>query len=115
MGVNVRIVPEGAGQPATSLLESGAADTVEPAHLLDRLRPALSARIDQARADFPATLSDWLDRAEGLGREVEAGPPEARQTGIFEGLAEDGGLILRLHDGTRKTIRAGDVQLVKEA
>lgn len=114
MGLNVRFVPEGTGQAATCLRDLGAVDALMPEHLVDDLRTALAFRVGQARERFDQTRSDWVARAEGLGRTVEAGPANARQTGEFIGLAEDGGLQIRLPDGGVTTIRAGDVDLVRK-
>lgn len=114
MGINVKFAPDAAGQPATCLHDQGAAPALEPDHVLAELRPALARRLDQARQDFGALLDDWLKHADGLGQSIEAGPVTARVRGTFEGLEADGGLILRLPDGQRRTIRAGDVELVRQ-
>jgi BirA family biotin operon repressor/biotin-[acetyl-CoA-carboxylase] ligase len=82
---------------------------------LAELVPAFAARLNQARNRFSDTLADWLDHAESLGEAVTAGSGRDRVTGVFEGLAADGGLILRLPNGETRTIRAGDVNLVREA
>ena len=113
IGVNVRSAPEVTGQNATSLLALGAAAALEPDHVLDALRSAVAARINQARSDFAGLLRDWQLVAEGMGELISAGPAHARIEGRFEGLADDGGLILRLQDGQTRTIRAGDVELVR--
>lgn len=113
IGINVLHTPESVGQAATSLKQEGAAPGLSPEHVLEDLRTALSTRLDQARADFAGLLQDWLKVAEGKGERVQAGPINDRVEGIFEDLAEDGGLILRLPNGTQRTIRAGDVDLVK--
>ena len=114
IGINIRFVPEGAGQAATCLKDAGAPDVLGPEHLVDDLRTALDARVAQARDRFDVTRSAWLARAEALGQTVEAGPPDARVSGVFTGLADDGGLEMRLPDGSQKTIRAGDVDLVRK-
>jgi BirA family biotin operon repressor/biotin-[acetyl-CoA-carboxylase] ligase len=113
MGLNVQYTPEGTGQAATSLVDLGAASGLQPDHVITDLRDAFAKRVIQARSDFEGTLRDWLSIAEGLGQTVEAGPHDARISGIFEGLADDGGLKLRLQDGTTRIIRAGDVELVR--
>ena len=114
MGVNVRFAPNVGVQASTCLHNHGAAPALEPDHVFDVLRLELARRLDQARSDFDSLLEDWLKHADGLGAPVEAGPVDARVRGIFDGLAPDGGLILRLPDGTRRTIRAGDVELVRQ-
>lgn len=113
MGLNIRYAPEAAGQDATSLLALGANGALQPAHALDALRDSFSQRVEQARSDFSGLLSNWMQHAEGHGKMMSAGPTDARIEGVFEGLEEDGGLILRLQDGQTRTIRAGDVELVR--
>lgn len=113
IGINVQYTPDGAGQSATSLIDLGAASGVQPDHVLGELTQSFVNRVTQARVDFSGLLADWTRYAEGIGQQIEAGPVDARVTGIFEGLAEDGGLILRLPNGARQTIRAGDVELVR--
>ncbi len=113
MGINVQYTPEATGQASTCLVEQGAPIGLEPDHVLADLKETLATRIEQARNDFEGLLEDWLKQAEGVGQMIEAGPVEHRVKGVFEGLAPDGGLIMRLPDGARQTIRAGDVELVK--
>ncbi|MEO1660429.1 MAG: biotin--[acetyl-CoA-carboxylase] ligase [Pseudomonadota bacterium] len=113
IGMNVQHAPQGVGQETTSLRQEGAPAALAPEYVLDDLRLALGQRVDQARRDFEALLRDWRAHAEGRGQIVSAGPVNDRVEGIFEDLAPDGGLILRLRDGTQRTIRAGDVDLVR--
>lgn len=114
MGVNVQHAPEVTEQASTSLVAQGAPHAVAPEHVLSDLCVCLESRVGQARDSFQHLLEDWLRHAEGLGQMIEAGPQDRRIRGVFEGLAEDGGLNLRLPDGTRQTIRAGDVELVRQ-
>lgn len=113
MGINVQQAPEVTEQASTSLHAQGAPPALVAEHVLDELRISLNRRVEQARNQFEGLLEDWLRHAEGLGQMIEAGPVDRRVQGVFEGLAADGGLILRLPDGTSQTIRAGDVDLVK--
>ena len=114
MGINVRFAPDAGNQASSCLLNLGANPGLQPEHVLDVLRETVDRRLRQARDDFPGLLEDWLEYAEGHGQTVEAGPVTDRASGVFEGLAPDGGLILRLPDGQRQTIRAGDVDLVRQ-
>lgn len=114
MGINIQHAPDVTEQVSTSLRQEGASMGLLPEHVLEDLRASLERRVEQARNAFEGLLEDWLQSAEGLGQTVEAGPPDARIKGIFEGLAADGGLKLRLPDGARQTIRAGDVELVRQ-
>jgi len=113
IGLNVRSVPEVADQDTVSLLALGAPAALQAEHVLEGLRAAFARRVRQARSDWPGLLRDWLAQAEGLGEQMVAGPPAARIEGVFEGLAEDGGLVLRLPNGQTQTIRAGEVELVR--
>ena len=113
IGINVQTAPKGTGQETSSLAKEGAPSELTAEMVLADLRETLSTRIDQARQDFEALLNDWVRYAEGLGQIVQAGPVQNRVEGVFESLADDGGLNLRLPDGALHTIRAGDVELVK--
>lgn len=114
MGINVQSAPEAAGQAAISLNALGAPVGVDAGIFLDALRPAFAARCRQAKADFSGLLRDWETYAEGLGRQITVGKAAEAPTGTFAGLAPDGALLLEKADGTTQTIRAGDVELVKE-
>lgn len=114
MGINIQHAPEVTEQASTSLKQEGAAPGLMPEHVLEDLKSSLDQRLAQARNDFERLLEDWLRHAEGLGQSIEAGPRDKRLRGVFEGLAPDGGLNLRLPDGSRQTIRAGDVELVRQ-
>ena len=113
IGINVQHAPDVTGIAATSLRAEGAPAAHLAEHVLQDLRAALGRRLEQMRHDFNGLLEDWLSLAEGRGQIVTAGPLDNRIEGVFEGLAEDGGLILRLPDGAQRIIRAGDVELVK--
>lgn len=114
MGINVQHAPDDVGQGATSLVSEGAPASLQPEHVLQDLREAVNERVEQARNSFESLLDDWLQHAEGRGQMMQAGPPNDRVEGVFEDLAADGGLRLRLPDGAYRTIRAGDVELVKQ-
>ncbi len=115
IGVNVASVPETAGQAATSLADLRGDSMAGADMVLEALRESFSGRLDEARSDFARTRSDWLDRAEGLGGTVRVSPGGEPVDGLFETLAEDGGLVLKLDDGSRRIIRAGDVELIRRA
>lgn len=114
MGLNVRAAPEGTGQDATSVHALGGSSGLTEDLVLEALRPAFAARIRQAREDFPALLKDWEGVAEGLGQTVRVGKGGQAVEGVLQGLERDGGLRLRLRDGSTQIIRTGDVELVKE-
>jgi BirA family biotin operon repressor/biotin-[acetyl-CoA-carboxylase] ligase len=58
---------------------------------------------------FGAIRSAWLERAAGLGTEIEVRLSAETIIGRFEGLESDGALALRLADGQRRLVSAGEV------
>ncbi|MCA8898645.1 MAG: biotin--[acetyl-CoA-carboxylase] ligase [Hyphomonas sp.] len=112
MGLNVAEAPEGTGQPVTSLRILAPEGDFDATAVFEVLAARFAARLEQARTGFASVRLDWLARAEGLGKAVRIAPGGEPVEGVFEDMAPDGALILRLPDGSRQTIRAGDVQLV---
>jgi BirA family biotin operon repressor/biotin-[acetyl-CoA-carboxylase] ligase len=112
MGINVTHAPEGAGQSATSIAALRGDTVITAAMVFDALRDAFSARLVEARSGFSTLRKSWLERAEGLGGIIRVNASAEPVEGIFEDMDETGALILRLPDGTRQTIRAGDVDLI---
>ncbi len=114
IGLNIQVAPSGTDQETTCLIDLGASPALTPEHMMEGLRAAFEARLIQARDDFPGLLRDWENAAEGKDDVIAAGPAHARVEGRFHGLADDGGLILRLPDGQLHTIRTGEVELIKQ-
>lgn len=114
VGLNVAFVPEGIGQAATCLCTLGGNPGLGPDAVEAALKAGFARRLEEAKADFADTRRAWLRHAEGLGsivRVILSGRPVE---GRFEGLAADGALLLRLPDGAQQTIRAGDVELIRD-
>ncbi|MGH2412023.1 MAG: hypothetical protein ACRDGS_16905, partial [Chloroflexota bacterium] len=65
----------------------------------------------RARADAALTRQAWAHRLKTLGRSVTVQSAKGAIQGLATGVAEDGGLVLRLADGTITTVRAGDITL----
>jgi BirA family biotin operon repressor/biotin-[acetyl-CoA-carboxylase] ligase len=103
VGVNLAFAPENTPYPVARLGE------VEPDKFLTRLSFSMAHSLETwARGTgFAAIRKDWLAHAYGLGRSVEIGG----KTGSYEGLAEDGALVLKLATGQTENIHAGDVRL----
>lgn len=114
IGINVVETPAKVTQSAISMNElTGAALTLDSGIVLQALREAFAERLAQARQGFATLREDWLKRAEGLGQTVRVSPGTDVIEGTFVDMAPDGGLVLKLPDGSHKTIRAGDVDLVR--
>ena len=108
-GVNLAGHPADSERPATSLAAAGIA-APSPVEAVE----ALAASLADARAawrdhGFAATRAAWLARASGLGARLVAQLGRETLTGVFEGLAADGALQLRLDNGTVRGVHAGEV------
>lgn len=109
IGVNCLHHPAETEYPATDLSAAGAHVTAEG--LFTALSGAMVARIAQWRRGegFAAVRTDWLKRADGLGRPVRVRLNDREIAGVFETLDETGRLALRHSDGALEMIAAGDV------
>ncbi len=109
IGVNCAHHPDDTEYPAIDLTTAGAG--VSPDMLLLSLSRSVMTRLAQwnAGAGFSAIRADWLARAEGLGRAINVRLHNRNLTGTFEALDERGYLLLRLADGSREAVAAGDV------
>ncbi|MGB3810911.1 MAG: biotin--[acetyl-CoA-carboxylase] ligase [Parvibaculum sp.] len=110
IGVNLAQHPDNIEFPATSLAALGIPG-VTPAQALERLAVAFDARIRQWRdvQGFAAIRQAWLTRAAGLGGPITVRLADETFDGMFEGLAPDGALEVRLQSGAIRHISAGDV------
>lgn len=112
IGVNLAHYPTDTDRLATSLAAHGFA--VEPAPFLDILAESFARWLVRWRGEGIAPIRDrWVERAHPAGTALTARLPDGTSIdGLFERLDTDGALILRLADGTRRVIHAGDVFLI---
>lgn len=112
IGVNLAQAPEVAGRRTASLSALG--------HVMDRDAVAVTlaqcmadALLEWRRGGWPAAiLTRWHAAAHPRGTALTLTEGEhAGLTGRFDGLEQDGSLALRLGDGRRIIIHAGDVSL----
>lgn len=110
MGLNLATHPEGMEYPATSLAAMGAGP-VTPEDALAALDSSFTRWLGVWRGQhgFAAIREEWLKRAEGIGGAITVRLSTETLEGTFEGLAPDGALQLRLADGERRLVSAGDV------
>ena len=111
IGVNCVHHPAGTDTPATDLATAGV--RTSPKSLFVLLSAAMAARLAQWNrgADFAAIRADWLARAAGIGKPIRVTSGEGEVSGLFDGIDTSGRLVIRLADGTMRTMAAGDVTL----
>lgn len=113
IGVNLRAHPQDSERPATDFRAEGAQeDTLpSPCDALHALSDHISGWLGiwDNGAGFPAIRSAWLDRAHGLGRPVTARLSDRELTGRFDGLDNEGGLILTDAEGVMRIVHGGEV------
>ena len=114
IGLNVAFVPADTGQAATCLVDLCGSAAITSDIALDELRRTFSNRLNQLRKGFQTVRLDWLKRAEALGENIVVRVGDSRVTGVLEDLGNHGEILLRLPNGTLRSITAGDVELIKE-
>jgi BirA family biotin operon repressor/biotin-[acetyl-CoA-carboxylase] ligase len=111
IGVNLAGAPSLEGRATSHLAALG------PAPGRDAFARALAASFDGELARWrqfglEPLLARWLSAAHPLGSPLSVHASDgSRVTGTFDGLEPDGALRLRLADGARRVIHAGDVRL----
>lgn len=114
IGINLRHAPEAsqALYPPTSLLAQGQIPP-DPALLVQGLRHAVAVNLQTWLASgFEPLRQRFLQRAHRLGQRVRLGTSPDKQDyqdGVFEGIDEQGQLLLRLDDRRLLRLYSGDV------
>ncbi len=114
IGINLRHAPEAADAlyPPTSLVAQGQIPPA-PALLVQGLRQAVAINLQTwVASGFEPLRQRFLQRAHRLGQRVRLGTSadkQAYQDGIFEGIDQEGQLLLRCDDGSLKRLYSGDV------
>ena len=108
-GVNIAHHPDLSDRPTTSLAASGS--TVDAGEVLSALAERFAMRVAEWRDKGLGPIRErWLQLAHQPGQPLTARLPDGSTLdGIFDGLATDGALLLRLADGSTRVIHAGDV------
>jgi len=112
IGVNVTGHPEDLDRPVTSLKAQGAIEA-DAGALLERLAALFSHWLAVWRAQgWEPVRAHWLLNAHPRGTAMRVLQPDGEQVeGAFDTLDQQGMLILRLADGQRRAIHAGDIIL----
>lgn len=108
-GINCTHHPVNANYPATDLASCGI--TITPMMLFERLAETTADALGlwNQGSGFPAIRDKWLLAARGIGEQVTVNHADRSVTGMFEEIDHDGYLCLRLDDGERMKISAGDL------
>lgn len=115
VGIGVNLIaspPDSAVRiPATNLKSaSGISPVVTPEALLAAICQYFSVWFDRWATDgFEPLRAVWLASAHGMGDTIAASTGTARIEGRFQGLDEDGALVLEDDSGEHLIITAGDV------
>jgi BirA family biotin operon repressor/biotin-[acetyl-CoA-carboxylase] ligase len=109
-GVNVNFDPRRVkGIPADATSIQSELGRAQPRAVL------LRAILEQAESRYRVILEggtlreEWARTLETIGRRVQVALPEGKLEGTAEMVDESGALVVRLEDGRRRTLHAGDV------
>lgn len=109
IGINVALTPDHGLYPVTSLHAQGA--SVSPEDLFARLFVSMAEALQvwnhgQGIAEI---IAQWRSAAGGIGQKITVNLPDRSLSGRFEGIDEEGRLMLDLGAGAVQRIAAGDV------
>ena len=108
IGVNIAHAPRDVEFPATSLAAEGVTG-ITPAVLLEDFVRHFAGWVRRWRAEgFAPVRAAWLAAASGLGERVRVRLERQTLLGRFQGLDDDGALVLDAAEGRRR-IAAGEV------
>ncbi|MHA3839795.1 biotin--[acetyl-CoA-carboxylase] ligase [Sphingomonas aestuarii] len=112
MGVNLAHHPEALDRPTTCLAAYGV--TVAPEPFLETLAEIFARWLSRWRNEGLAPVrARWIERAHPKGTALSARTGDGTIIdGLFDGLDDNGALILRLAGGGRHVMHAGDVFLI---
>lgn len=108
-GINIAHKPEAGLYPATCLADQGS--PASPQDLFARLVVSMDkvlADWDQGRG-LPGIRDAWIKRANGIGKPVTVNLPDRQIEGVFDGIDDEGRLMLAMPDGNRQMVASGDV------
>ncbi len=109
VGLNIDSHPDLMDRPTTSFADHGV--TVAAETFVETLAETFASWMQRWRVGGLASVRDrWVARAHPLGTALRVrSTADCWIDGLFDGLGVDGALILRLADGERRVIHAGDV------
>lgn len=115
-GLNIAAYPDDAGQPVTSLSGEGIAAAVpEIAHRLAEAFANHLAAWDDGRGFSATTRLEWQARAGQIGERITVSTATEWLSGTYQGLNEQGHLLLLSDELRVRTVTHGDVALAAAA
>lgn len=108
LGIGVNLTAHPAEIPQATHL-SAFAPSPHPADLAVTFLQRLEQGLSQLQHTPSELLATWKQYSATLGSDVRVGEVQ----GMAEDVAEDGALLLRLHDGRLHRVLAGDVEMVR--
>lgn len=111
IGVNLAVAPQLPDRATIAL--SDVTTTVDVADFAKRLSGSFAQELDRWRTfGLESIIRRWTAAGTPLGTSLSVHEPDgSKATGEFEGLDEQGNMLLRLEDGAVRAIHAGDVML----
>ena len=117
IGINVNMTPEALPEdvrPLTTSLKAESGRTVDRAGLfariLDKLEQSYKILLN---GDKRALINEWLRLNFTMGKKIRVRAPHGTISGIAAGINARGELMIRLSSGEVRTVRAGDVTVLK--
>ncbi|HEV3230805.1 MAG TPA: biotin--[acetyl-CoA-carboxylase] ligase [Candidatus Dormibacteraeota bacterium] len=109
-GAAIALRPASAARDGAARTDAGAPAADLAAGHLAAILAALEAGVETWRTAGPEPARRrWLELSETIGREVRAELPAGPVVGLAVDLSPDGGLLLELPGGARRTVQSGEV------
>lgn len=112
VNVDISIFPEGLLMPATSLSAEGGKE-IELPLLLQSCLKHLESYYALLKTDFEKILGEWREFSAILGRQVRVSSLGEALEGVATDVDEQGALLLKVSSGEVKTVRTGDLFILK--
>jgi BirA family biotin operon repressor/biotin-[acetyl-CoA-carboxylase] ligase len=111
VGVNIAMAPQVEGRATVALAGLPGGQGIDAAMAMDALAASFDRWLARWRTEgFAPVRAAWLAAAHPTGTQLAVhGGTESRIEGTFEGVAQDGALLLRLGDGQIAVVHSGDV------
>jgi BirA family biotin operon repressor/biotin-[acetyl-CoA-carboxylase] ligase len=106
-GINVAHAPFGLPYPATCLAGEGAVATRD--EVFKTYQARLSVWLQKLNNNFSSVRECWQSRAIGFGEVATLTVGNAVHSGRFEGIADDGAILIKLANTPLKSFHAGDL------